>query len=579
MSPQPDWQALEAEVRDLTRRVAYLEQCLGTAPAPAEVSSEPAAPGRTPLAETAGLIPLIGQSLLGLAGAYLLRALTESGTLPHQAGVICGILYSMVWLVWAARTPSAERVEAALRSLTSVLVLCPLLWEATVRFHAVPDGMAGFLLLLFSVSGLVVSWRKDLLIVATIATLAGLGTSVGLLMATRDVTPFAAVILSIAAAVEAAACLDHWIGERWIAAVAADLTVLLATWLVTNERGLPPNYAPISTAVLLASLSALVSIYLASTIVRTLGRGRRFTGFEIAQCAAAIAIAVNGAVRLSAQDPRLGPAIGGFTIVCAAACYLVSFRLLDRGGPHDRNFFTYSTFGLLLLLAGTGILLSGIALPAVWAVAAVAAMWAGGFHNRLTLQIHGGVYLVLALTGAGAFRQATSALLTVAAQQQPVDAATVVGAVAALICYAISVRRAGGRSDARSFQTLRLAVAASLVWLAAGLAAMAATGAYHGIFGGDASRAYCATLRTSVLAGGALLLAWAGPRWNRIELARLAWPLALLGGWRLVAADWQQEGKTAFLLSLLAYGATLIMLPRLWRQLPGGHANDRSIDV
>jgi hypothetical protein len=574
MSPQPDWQTLQAEVRELARRVACLERRLEASPAPAEIPAEvlaePAASGSTPLVETAGLVPLLGQSLLGLAGAYLLRALTESGSLPHQAGVACGILYSMVWLVWAARTPSARRVEAALRSLTSVLILCPLLWEATVRFQAVPNGMAGFLLLLFSVSGLVVSWRKDLLIVATIATLAGLGTSAGLLMATHDVTPFAAVILSIAAAVEAAACLDHWLGERWIAAVVADLTVLLATWLVTNERGLPPNYAPISIAALLASLSALVSIYLASTIVRTLWRGRRFTGFEIAQCAAAVAIAVNGAVRLSERDPRLGPAIGGFIMVCAAACYLVSFLLLDRRGPHDRNFFSYSTFGLLLSLAGTGILLSGVALPAVWAVAAVAAMWAGGFHNRLTLQIHGGVYLVLALTGAGAFRQATSALLTVAGEHQPVEAATGAGALAALVCYAISVRRAGGRSDARSFQALRLAVAASLVWLAAGLAAMAATGAYHEIFGGNASRAYCATLRTSVLAGGALLLAWAGPRWNRIELTRLAWPLAFFGAWRLVVADWQQEGKTAFLLSLLAYGATLIMLPRLWRRMPRG---------
>jgi hypothetical protein len=571
MSPQPDWRALEAEVHDLARRVAYLEQCVGTAPVDVPVEPSPAVqvPGASPPIETAGLIPLLGQSLLGLAGAYLLRALTESGYLPGRAGVACGILYSMVWLVWAARTPSSRRLEAALRSFTSVLVLCPLLWEATVRFQSVSNGMAGFLLLLFSVSGLVVSWRKDLLIVATIATLAGLGTSAGLLMATHDVTPFAAVMLCIGAAVEAAACLDHWLGERWIAALAADLTVLLATWLVTNERGLPPSYRPISTAALLGALSALVSIYLASTIVRTLGRGRRFTGFEMAQCAAAIAIAVNGAVRLSARDPRLGPAIGGFTLVCAAACYLVSFRLLDRGGPHDRNFFTYSTFGLLLSLAGAGILLSGMALPAVWAVAAVAAMWAGGYHNRLTLQIHGGIYLMLALTGAGAFGQATSALLAVAADHRQVQAATIAACVAALVCYAISVRRAGGRSDARSFQALRLAVAASLVWLAAGLAATAATGAYHGIFGGDASRAYCATLRTSVLAGGALLLAWAGPRWNRIELARLAWPLALLGGWRLVAADWQQEGKTAFLLSLLAYGATLIALPRLWRRLPG----------
>jgi hypothetical protein len=168
--------------------------------------------------------------------------------------------------------------------------------------------------------------------------------------------------------------------------------------------------------------------------------------------------------------------------------------------------------------------------------------------------------------GSGALQQATAALLTVAGEHQPVQTATIAGALLALLCYAMSVRHAGGRSDTRSFQALLLAVAASLVWLAAGLAAVAATGAYHGIFGGDANRAYCATLRTTVLAGGSLLLAWAGPRWKRPELARLAWPLALFGAWRLVMADWQQEAKVAFLLSLMAYGATLIALPRLWRR-------------
>lgn len=569
--PQPDWDALEGEIRDLARRVAFLEQQAGmTAPAAEPLAGPPPELplAAHPLAETAGLVPLLGQSLFGLAGAYLLRSLTESGTLPHPAGVGCGILYSMVWLVWAARTPSVRRMEAALRSLTSVLVLCPLLWEATVRFHAVSTGMAGLLLLLFSLSGLVVSWRKNLLVVATIATLAGIGTSVGLLMATYDVAPFAFVILSIAAAVEASACLDHWLGERWIAAGAADLTVLLATWLVTNEHGIPPDYAPIPTGVLMALLSALVVIYLSSTIVRTLWRGRRFTGFEITQCAAAVAIAVNGAVRLSERDPRLGPAIGGFTILCAAACYLVSFLLLDRRGPHDRNFYTYSTFGLLLGLAGTSLLLSGTALPAVWAVAAVGAIWAGGFHNRLTLQVHGGIYLLLALATSGALRQATSALLTAVGEHQPAEGATVIGTLAALLCYAFAIRHSGRQSSTRSFQVLRLVVAASVVWLAAGLTAMAATGAYHGVFGGDASRAYCATLRTTVLAGGALLLAWAGPRWKRVELSRLAYPLVAFGAWRLVAADWQQEGKAAFVLSLLAYGATLMALPRLWRKAP-----------
>ena len=129
---------------------------------------------------------------------------------------------------------------------------------------------------------------KDLLIVATIATLAGLGTAAALLMATHDVLPFTLVFLAIAAAVEASACLDHWLSERWLAATAADLAVLLATWLVTNERGLPPAYAPIPHAWLLAAQVALLAIYLSSTIVRTLLRGFTFTGFETAQCAAGV---------------------------------------------------------------------------------------------------------------------------------------------------------------------------------------------------------------------------------------------------------------------------------------------------
>ena len=66
---------------------------------------------------------------------------------------------------------------AALHSLTAVVVLAPLLWEATLRFHVVGTWAAGAILLLFTLFGLAVSWRKNLLIVATIATLAGLGTA------------------------------------------------------------------------------------------------------------------------------------------------------------------------------------------------------------------------------------------------------------------------------------------------------------------------------------------------------------------------------------------------------------------
>src|SRR5450759_5423696 len=104
-------------------------------------------------------------------------------------GVVIGLVYAMLWLVWAARTPAARRLEAALHGLTSVLVLSPLVFEATTRLHAISTWTAGALLLAFTLFGLAVSWRKDLLIMGTFATLARLGTSAAILLATHDVLP------------------------------------------------------------------------------------------------------------------------------------------------------------------------------------------------------------------------------------------------------------------------------------------------------------------------------------------------------------------------------------------------------
>ena len=201
-------------------------------------------------------MPHCGRALLGLAGAYLLRALTESARHLAGAGVAAGILYAIFWLVWAARTPAGRppgnRAPQPDLRPGPVVRCCG---KPPLRFHAISTWAAGAILLLFTVFGLAVSWRKNLLIVATIATLAGLGTAAALLIATHDVLPFTFVFLAIAAAVETSACLDHWLSERWLAASAADLSVLLATWLVTNARGLPEAYAPIPHSWLLARRS------------------------------------------------------------------------------------------------------------------------------------------------------------------------------------------------------------------------------------------------------------------------------------------------------------------------------------
>lgn len=542
---------LERAVQDLAARMARVERELGMAPVVRAVETQ--APVPAPAERLRGPLPLasLGRALLGLAGAYLLRALTESGALPERAGIATGFVYAIAWLVWAARTPAAQRVDTALHSLTSVLVLAPLLWEATLRFHALSTWAAGGILFCFTVFGLAISWRKNLLIAATISTLAGVGTSAALLVASYDVLPFTVVLLAIAASVEISACLEHWLSERWLAAAAADLSVLLATWLVTREYGLPPNYAPIPHAALLAVLAALPAIYLSSTIVRTLLRGFTFTWFETAQCAVALAIAVGGCLQLSAEDPRVAPLIGWMALAAAAACYVVSFARLDRGGAPSRNLYTYSTFGILLALVGARILLAGDSAALVWSALAVACLAAGSFYARFTLQAHGALYLLLALLASGALAQAGHWLL-----------GSAVGLEHAWVTLmGLAVCATGVRACQHAL--MRLGMASGVIWLAAGLAAGALTGGYHALAGEPIAHSYCATLRTVVLAASALLVAWGGSRWRYPALSRLIYPLMLLGAYRLLSEDLHAEQRAASVLSLLVYGAVLMVLPRL----------------
>ena len=219
---QPGLEELVRQVRDLKRASAPWSKklrhrahtgCAGTLhsrPAAAESAAVPV------LDETAALIPILGKALLAIAVAYLLRALAEARVLPLPVCIGAGILYSFFWLLMAARAASGRRAVAMVHGATSALVLAPLLWESTVRFEALPAWVAAASLIGYTAFGLVISWRKNLDMVAWITTLTGLSTVAALLMATRNLPPFTAAVLAIAAAVELSACFNHWLRERWV---------------------------------------------------------------------------------------------------------------------------------------------------------------------------------------------------------------------------------------------------------------------------------------------------------------------------------------------------------------------------
>jgi hypothetical protein len=522
-----------------------------------EIAAAPA------LNETAALIPIFGKALLAIAAAYLLRALAEARVVPLPVCIGAGILYSFFWLLMAARAAPGRRAVAMVHGATSALVLAPLVWESTVRFAALPAPAAAASLLGYAAFGLVISWRKNLDVVAWITTLTALAMASALLMATRNLPPFTAALLAIAAAVELSACFNHWLRERWAAAVLSDLSVLLLTYIAARPGGVPEGYAPIAAAEVLAAQLALLAIYLGSTVVRTLVREFTITAFETAQCAAAFLICLDGVLRGYRGDHIATTAAGLFLLGCGAGCYTIAHLVLERRTLSHRNFHIYSFFALVLVLSGSRTLWDGAALAAAWGGAGVACVWLGKRTGKATLEWHGVVYLLLLAAASGFVSWCGARLLGKDMGWTSPGLAGWIAAGALLAAYASAGRNILPSGATWDVRVRALVLTAGAFWCAAGLGAAAAAAACSAALGEVRAAAICSTLRTAVLTSLAVAGAAIGKRWQRRELIWLAYPLMVFTAYKLLAQDFQESHKLGLFASLLLYGSALVILPRI----------------
>ncbi len=564
---QPDLEALRRSIRLLEQRVTRLERRTageepdsGIPDSTGMPEASAAAARQDAFGDTANAIPILGKSLLGLAGAYLLRAATESGSVPMNAGVGIGILYALGWLSFAARGSADRRLESVMYSLTAVLILAPMLWESVLRFHAVTTPAAALALLAFTTAGLMISWRRNLTDVAWISTLSGLFTGAALLLATHDLIPFTFAILGIAVAVECSACFDHWLRERWLVAFVADLAVLLLTWISTLPNGLPESYSPIAPSSVIGAQLLLLGIYLASSMTRTLWRGLPFTSLELFQCVIAFLLAILGGLRVSGPGTAMANLLAGITLVFGIASYLVSLAFLERRGRRERNFYSYSTFGLLLAVAGGSILAPPATLGALLPAVALAFFLAGIRWKRLTLIWHGTFYLLLGAALSGAAAYTVPLLLAQATGLTELTRSAWIASAGVLIaCLLLHYRASGGESAWERAPLFLVSFAATLIWT--GIAAGAATGAVPAA-AGNIDPAFFSTVRTAMLLAAVLTLAWASRRWNRAELAWLVYPLLAAAGYKFLAQDFRHQHTMALFLSLALWGAAMLVLPR-----------------
>lgn len=533
-------------IQDLRQRVEVLERRSESAGLPAELSSELRTPAVEPSASeiSSGLLAGLGRVLLGMAGAYLLRAVTEAGILPKLAGTLAGVLYACAWLI-AARRTSPDKRWVALQGLTASVILAPLLWEATIRFHTLTPSAAAAILALFIVLGQIVSWRRDLSLLAGIVALAGSATAIALIAATLDPIPFAVALAIAAAAAEYGACRDRLLDTRWIIAVAVDFCAFLLAYLLTRPLGLPEGYAPIPLTAVLAIQWALVGIYLASTTVRTVARGVVIGWFETGQLVTIIALAIATTLRLMHGTSAATLGIGAGCLAAAAGCYAASG--MGQARRLDRNYHVYATFALLLVLLGSSLLVTGLLLAVIWSALALATGWFGERLGRNMLRVHSALYLAAAGVASGLMGWS------------PPAASAALMATFAALAYLLILWLRPAKTLSWPERAPSVIVAGLLCWSLVALV----TGS------GITSRLpalLSSTVRTVAISAAAIVLAWLGSRWHLKELVWLLYPWMAFGAIKLILEDFGQGQSATLVVSLFVYGAALIALPRLLRR-------------
>ena len=355
---------LSDRLRDLESRIASLESLVIAERLPQpEIATRAvhthtgcrtsglAAGGLSELESSARAFPTLGKAVLGFAGAFLLRALAESGSVPKLPVLIIAILYACFWMIWSARTN--DRFASVTYAVTSTLILSPMLWEATVRFQSMPATASASILVAFIILTLVLASRHELQVIPWIATLASASTAIALIIGTRELIPLTLALLAIAAAVETSACLGHELTFRVIPAIAADFTLWLSLYILGSEN-VPEGYRAVAPSTLIALCALLPAIYGIAVGFRIFVQRHRISIFEIAQLAASFGLAAFGIMR--ASHNAAAPALGLLFLLLAGICY---WGTLSRfaADSYTRNRRVSATWAAALLVAGAFLLL------------------------------------------------------------------------------------------------------------------------------------------------------------------------------------------------------------------------------
>lgn len=543
---------LSTRVDELEKRVHALEHPgearIEKAAQPVESLTVSTDDGASAL-ETGNTFPIIGRAMLGIAGAYVLRAVAEAGILPKLPVAAIAVAYAFAWLVWSSRI--SVRLASIVYAGTSVVILAPLLWENTLSFRVLSQmASAGVLAAFITLATVRARAKGGMWLAQTVAMM----TAGALAFATHQVLPFITAMLIGALVVEFARSRQYaqpaW---PWIALL-VDAAIWGFIFIYAGPQNARVEYPELRAIALIVPGCALFAICGTGAAVRSIGYGERIGVFDVVQAMIAFVLAVAGVLYFA---PPSGVVAWGVTcLTLSAGLYVAAFQRL-RQVQEPRNLRIFGAWGAAMLIAGSLWALPHSAAAILLAIAAVVAIFFAERVEPQTLMLHGALFLAAGSLISGLPRFVFDELAGSSRRSPDVTVLSVT------LCAAVAVfveRRITESLSVRVMQFIPVLVATcALVSLfvysaLSGAGAVVALDVHHVAF-----------LRTLTICIAALGLAFGGSRWGRSELTHLAYAVLAFVAAKLLFED-LRHGHMEFIAGSIAlFAVALIAAPRLVR--------------
>lgn len=544
---------LAERIDALEKRVSRLEHPVVPEAATSAPAAVPLAPNVEEPQQAGASLPIAGKALLGIAGAYLLRAFSGTGAASRLVIASLAGIYAVAWLVLAARSAARSRFAGILYAATSALILAPMLWEMCLRFQAMQPSIAALVLAGYVAIAAVLALRTTDSAAIAVAFAASALTALALSAATHDMLPFTVILLAMALLVELARARGRSVPIAGIVFLAADLNIWAFLFIYRTPADTRPEYPALTPALILAAPALLFAIHLAGLILHTLARRRALAIADALQAMIAFSLVAYGVLWIVPSISHI--VVGVLCLGLSADCYWL-FLHSYRDVIEKRTVRIFAVWAVSLLFAGV-FLLSFLAFAgAVLGSLAVIAMLAARHARFRALKPHAVALIVASAVASGTIEYASHCL--VGQMPQAPQWLLILVAACAIAVYAASEETPDANITARiapfaAVLVATCAVAALLIHALVSLVALAST----------ATAFHIAVLRTIALCALALSLALGGSRLRRPAMTLMAYCLVVFVTAKLLFED-MRHGNLAFIAaSICLVALTFILVPRI----------------